>query len=37
MIENKINKIDEFKKSKIAKEIENAFPDAKLTDIKEEK
>ena len=35
-LENKINKIDEFKKSKIAKEIENAFPDAKLTDIKEE-
>ena len=25
--------MNEFKKSKIANEIENAFPDAKLTDI----
>ena len=30
------NKIDEFKKSKIAKDIETNFPDAKLTEIKEE-
>ena len=28
--------IDEFKKSKIAKDLETAFPDAKLTEIKEE-
>ena len=30
------NKIDEFKKSKIAKEIEINFPDAKLVEIKED-
>ena len=30
------NKIDEFKKSKIAKDIETNFPDAKLVEIKEE-
>ena len=30
------NKIDEFKKSKIAKDIEINFPDAKLIEIKEE-
>ena len=30
------NKIDEFKKSKIAKDIQEAFPDAKLIDFKEE-
>ncbi len=30
------NKIDEFKKSKIAKDIEINFPDAKLVEIKEE-
>ena len=29
-------KIEEFKKSKIAKDIETAFPDAELIDIKEE-
>ena len=35
-LEDKSNKIEEFKKSKIVKDIENAFPDAKLIDIKEE-
>ena len=35
-IEAKNNFIDEFKKSKIAKEIEAAFPDAKLIDIEED-
>ena len=30
------NKIDEFKKSKTAKDIEINFPDAKLIEIKEE-
>ena len=35
-IENKSNLTEEFQKSKIAKEIEKAFPDAKLIDIKEE-
>ena len=35
-IEAKNNFIDEFKKSKIAKEIETAFPDAKLIDIEED-
>jgi DNA polymerase-3 subunit gamma/tau len=35
-LENKSNKIEEFKKSKIAEDIQNAFPDAKLIDIKEE-
>ena len=35
-LENKNNKIEEFKKSKIAKDIKKAFPDAKLIDIKEE-
>ena len=34
-LENKSNKIEEFKKSKTAKEIEHAFPDAKLIDIKD--
>ena len=34
--ETKNNLIEEHKKSKIAKEIKNAFPDAKLVDIKEE-
>ena len=34
--ETKNNLIEEHKKSKIAKEIKNAFPDAKLEDIKEE-
>ena len=34
--ENKSNKIEEFKKSKIAHDILKAFPDAKLIDLKEE-
>jgi DNA polymerase-3 subunit gamma/tau len=34
--EDMINKIEEFKKSKTAKEIQNAFPDAKLVELKEE-
>jgi DNA polymerase-3 subunit gamma/tau len=36
-LEDKSSKIEEFKRSKIAKDIQNAFPDAKLTDIKEKK
>jgi DNA polymerase-3 subunit gamma/tau len=35
-LENHSNKIDEFKKSKIAKDIQKAFPDAKLTNLTEE-
>ena len=35
-LEDKNNQMEEFKKSKIAKDIQNAFPDAKLTDFKEE-
>ena len=35
-IEAKNNFIDEFKKGKTAKEIEAAFPDAKLIDIEED-
>ena len=35
-LEDKNNKIEEFKKNKIAQDIQNAFPDAKLIDIKEE-
>jgi len=35
-LENKSNKIEEFKKSKIAQDIQSAFPDAKLTDLTEE-
>jgi DNA polymerase III subunit gamma/tau len=35
-LENRTNKIEEFKKSEIAKNIQKAFPDAKLTDLKEE-
>jgi DNA polymerase-3 subunit gamma/tau len=35
-LEDKTNKIKEFKKSKIAQDIQNAFPDAELTDLKEE-
>jgi DNA polymerase-3 subunit gamma/tau len=35
-LEDKTNKIEEFKKSKIAEDFEKAFPDAKLTDLKEE-
>ena len=34
--EDKSNKIEEFKKSKIAQDIQKAFPDAKLIDFKEE-
>ena len=36
-IEQNSSKLDEFKKSKLAKEIEEAFPDAKLVDIQREK
>ena len=35
-LENKNNEIEEFKKSKIAQDIQKAFPDAKLIDFKEE-
>jgi len=35
-LENSSNKIEEFKKSKISQDIQKAFPDAKLTYIKEE-
>ena len=35
-LEGKDNMIEEFKKGKIAQEIQKAFPDAKLIDIKEE-
>jgi DNA polymerase-3 subunit gamma/tau len=35
-LEDKTNKIKEFKKSKIAQDIQKAFPDAELTDLKEE-
>ena len=35
-LEIKKNQIEEFKKSRIAKEIEIAFPDAKLTDLTED-
>ena len=35
-LENKSNKIDKFKKSKIAQDIQKAFPDAKLVDLKVE-
>ena len=36
-LEDKSNKVEEFKKSKIAQDIQKAFPDAKLIDLKEEK
>ena len=36
-IEQKNSKLEEFKKSEIAKKIEGAFPDAKLVNIKEDK
>jgi len=36
-MEKKSKELDEFKKSKLAQEIEQNFPDAKLIDIKEEK
>ena len=35
-LEDKNNKIEEFKKSKIAEDIQKTFPDAKLIDLKEE-
>ena len=35
-LEDKNNKIEKFKKSKIAQDIQKAFPDAKLIDLKEE-
>ena len=35
-LENNSNKIDEFKKSKIAQDIQKAFPDAKLINLTEE-
>ena len=35
-LEDKSNKVEEFKKSKIALDIQKAFPDAKLIDLKEE-
>ena len=35
-LEDKSDKIEEFKKSKIAQEIQKAFPDAKLVDVQEE-
>ena len=36
LTDTQINKIEEFKKSKIAEDIKEAFPDAKLIDLKEE-
>ncbi|MDA8538911.1 DNA polymerase III subunit gamma/tau [Candidatus Pelagibacter bacterium] len=35
-LESKTNRIDEFKKSKTAQDLQKAFPDAKLIDLKEE-
>tara|TARA_B100001057_G_scaffold391945_1_gene400353 strand:- start:207 stop:1877 length:1671 start_codon:yes stop_codon:yes gene_type:complete len=35
-LENKNNMIEEFKKSKVARDMQKAFPDAKLVDLKEE-
>tara|TARA_Y100000389_G_scaffold106672_1_gene103622 strand:- start:4389 stop:6062 length:1674 start_codon:yes stop_codon:yes gene_type:complete len=35
-LEHKSNKIEEFKKSKIALDVQKAFPDAKLIDLKED-
>ena len=35
-LEDKSKKVEEFKKSKIAQDIQKAFPDAKLIDLKEE-
>ena len=35
-LENKLNKIEEFKNSKISIDVHNAFPDAKLIDVKDE-
>ena len=35
-LENKFDKIEEFKNSKISIDVHNAFPDAKLIDVKDE-
>ena len=35
-LEDKSKKIEEFKNSKLAQDVQNAFPDAKLIDIIEE-
>ena len=35
-LENKTNRIEEFKKSRTAQDVQKAFPDAKLIDLKEE-
>ena len=35
-LEDKSNKAEEIKKSKIAQDIQKAFPDAKLIDLKEQ-
>ena len=35
-MEKKSSKLEDFKRSDIAKQIEEAFPDAKLIDIQEE-
>ena len=35
-LEDKSNKVEKFKRSKIAQDIQKAFPDAKLIDLKEE-
>ena len=36
-LENKSNQIDEFQKSKTAQDLQKAFPDAELIDLREEK
>ena len=36
-LKDKSDKIEEFKKSKVAQDIQNTFPDAKLIDLKEDK
>ena len=36
-LENHSNKIEEFKKSKIAQDVQKAFPDAKLINLQEDK
>ena len=36
-MEKKSSKLEEFKKSDLAQQIEKAFPDAKIIDIQEEK
>ena len=35
-LEDKSNKVEKFMESKIAQDIQKAFPDAKLMDLKEE-